>query len=167
MLVVFAGLPGTGKTTIAQEVARQCRATYLRIDTIEHAIWSWNAVDDIGPAGYVVAYALSEANLRLGQTVVADCVNPISTTRAAWRSVATSASSPIIEVEVICSDPVEHRRRVEGRTVDIPGLTPPTWAEVVARDYEPWPEPHMIIDTAQIPAADATATIVAAIAARS
>ncbi len=87
MLVVVSGLPGTGKTTIAQQVARQSHATCLRIDAIDQAVRSANVLaDDIGPAGYAVAYALSEANLRLGQVVVADCVNPLSITRAAWRS---------------------------------------------------------------------------------
>ncbi len=38
MLIVFSGLPGTGKTTIAQAVVRRCGAVYLRIDTIEQAL---------------------------------------------------------------------------------------------------------------------------------
>jgi predicted kinase len=38
MLIVFSGLPGVGKTTIAQALARELRATYVRIDTIEDAI---------------------------------------------------------------------------------------------------------------------------------
>jgi predicted kinase len=31
-LIVFGGLPGTGKTAIAQEVAREVNAVYVRID---------------------------------------------------------------------------------------------------------------------------------------
>ena len=131
------------------------------------ALWSSRVADDIGPAGYVIGYALSEANLRLGQTVVADSVNPLAETRAAWRAVAAATASPILEVEMVCSDPAEHRRRVETRTVDIPGLIPPTWAEVGAREYHPWPEPHLAIDTARIRPEDAVATVLAAIAARS
>ena len=51
-------------------------------------------------------------------------------------------------VEVVCSDASEHRRRVEGRRSDIPGLRLPTWAEVEAREVEPWATERLILDTA-------------------
>ena len=38
MLIILGGLPGTGKTTIARELARQLGAEHLRIDSIEQAI---------------------------------------------------------------------------------------------------------------------------------
>ena len=38
MLIIFSGLPGSGKSTIAQALAKQLNALYLRIDTIEQAI---------------------------------------------------------------------------------------------------------------------------------
>jgi len=38
MLIIFGGLPGIGKTTIARELASQLGAIYVRIDSIEQAI---------------------------------------------------------------------------------------------------------------------------------
>jgi predicted kinase len=120
MLIVFGGLPGTGKTTISRELAKRFSATLLRIDIIEQALLASLLVDDIGVAGYSVANALAEANLSNGQTVVVDCVNPVEISRAAWKTVAARTKSPLIQIEVVCTDRTEHRRRVEARKPDIP-----------------------------------------------
>jgi predicted kinase len=125
-------------------------AMHLRIDSIELAMWACGVENPpLDDAGYRVAYAIAADNLRIGNTVIADSVNPVSLTRAAWRSVADSVSVPALEIEVICSDTDEHRRRVETRVTDIPGFTPPTWEEVRCREYEPWGGDHLVIDTAR------------------
>jgi len=148
VLVVFAGLPGVGKTTIARELARQLGAVHLRIDTIEYAIRESGVLKGtVDAAGYETAYAVAEDNLRLGLTVIGDSVNPLPITRAAWLEVARRAGVPVIDVEVTCSDPIEHRRRVETRGTDFPGWLL-TWQEVVDRDYRPWDRERVVIDTA-------------------
>jgi predicted kinase len=147
-LIVVGGLPGVGKTCLSKEAARTLRAVYLRIDTIEQALIDSGAAEPLGPMGYVVAYRLAAENLRAGLTVVADCVNPLRVTRDAWRDVAKQAGAAIAEIEVVCSDPIEHRRRVESRASDIPALRLPTWQDVASREYEPWDGEHILIDTA-------------------
>ncbi len=148
MLIIFGGLPGIGKTTIARELARQLGATYVRIDSIEQAIRDSGKVNQpLNDTGYRVAYAIAEDNLRLGRTVIADSVNPIQLTRDAWIGVAHRARVGAAEVEVICSDPQQHRQRVETRPADISGLRLPTWEEVASREYEPWEREHIVIDT--------------------
>jgi len=149
VLIVFGGLPGTGKTTIAKAIAKRYAAVYLRVDTIEMAIRTTEVLrEDIGPAGYVVAYWVAEENLRLGRIVVADSVNPLRITRESWSLVARNADMPLVEVEVLCSDLAEHRRRIESRTPDLDGLPPLTWKSVCERTYEKWSAPHLVIDTA-------------------
>ena len=149
MLIIFGGLPGTGKTAIAQQLARELGAVYLRIDSMEQAIRDCGLVSkSLDDAGYRVGYAVAEDNLRLGKTVAADSVNPLRLTRDAWASVADRARAKAIEVEVTCSDPAQHRNRVETRSADIKGLRLPTWREVVSREYEPWERDHIVIDTA-------------------
>jgi predicted kinase len=100
--------------------------------------------------GYRVAYAVAEDNLRLGRAVVADCVNPWPLTRNEWQSVADRARVRAVNVDVVCSDVHEHRRRVESRTPDIAGHTLPTWTDVLDRNYRAWDVDRLVIDTAQL-----------------
>jgi predicted kinase len=147
VLIIFGGLPATGKTTLARELARQLGAVYLRIDRIEEAIAPTDVMS-VGEAGYRVGYAVAEDNLRIGRIVVADSVNPLRITRAAWRSAAKRSGVVFVEVLVICSDQVEHRRRVETRKTDVVGGGLVTWQDVLTREFEPWDRVHVVVDTA-------------------
>lgn len=151
MLIAFGGLPGTGKTTIAQSLARKLNAVYLRVDSLEQAlIRSGISNTAIGPAGYMAGYAIAADNLRFGLSVIADSVNSLNVTRNAWRSVALEAGVPFVEIELICSDKTKHRLRIESRTADIPEHKLPNWQNVLERDYDAWDSPHLVVDTSTI-----------------
>jgi predicted kinase len=145
-LIVFGGLPATGKTMVSRELAMRLAATHLRIDAIEQALR--NAGLAVGAMGYAIGNALAAENLKLCGTVVVDCVNPVRASRVGWRQTALENAAHIIEIELVCGDLAVHRRRAEGRSADISGLELPSWDEIVNRHYEPWDREHLVLDTA-------------------
>lgn len=146
MLFIFSGLPGVGKSTIAKALALELKAVYLRIDVIEQSLKA-SGVTAIEGHGYAVAMALAGSNLALGNTVICDSVNPWELSREAFRQCAIALDKPYLDIEVVCSDLSEHRRRVETREPDIEGHQLPDWEEVLTRDYQVWQEDRMLIDT--------------------
>jgi predicted kinase len=148
MLYIFSGLPGTGKTTLSQKLAQHTTATYLRIDTIEQALRELCSVKVEGE-GYRLAYRIVTDNLNLGISVVADSCNPINLTRNEWEEIARNSHSKFINIEIICSDNEEHKKRIENRKATIPNFKLPLWEDVKAREYHPWVgKSCIVIDTA-------------------
>lgn len=133
-LVVLAGRPGVGKTTISRQLGAVLNAAVLRIDAIETAIVRSSAAGPpLGPVGYVVATEVAFSCLDVGTSVVVDAVNPVSEARVGWSALAARTGAPLVMIEVVLADTVEHRRRVQTRSSDLDGLIVPSWPEVVTR----------------------------------
>lgn len=147
ILVSLSGLPGVGKTTLAKALAAKVKAVHLRVDSVEAALKnSVLRINSAEDAGYLAIASVAHDNLLLGFDVIADTVNPIEITRNLFTETAASGNARILNVEVICSDKVLHRHRVEARKSDIPGLVVPDWQQVTDRTFEPWLEDHLIVD---------------------
>jgi predicted kinase len=165
-LVVMAGLPATGKSSIAREVARQTGAVWLRIDSMDQAIWaSGTAPNDLQDWTYRAAQAVALDNLSLGRDVVGDCVNDSREAREGWQQIGQRSGAKVVWLEIICDDPEEHRRRVETRTSDISGLPLPDWDAAMKRDYDPWEWDRLTIDTAHQSLEKCVDVVLAALAA--
>ena len=147
-LIALAGLPGVGKSSIARDLARRTGAMWLRIDSMDQAIWaSGTAPNDLLDWTYRAAQAVAADNLVLGLDVIADCVNDCEDAREGWEAAARRARSEIVWLEIVCSDATEHRRRIEMRTADIAGLSLPGWDAVVGRAYASWTRDRFTVDT--------------------
>ena len=77
VLIVTAGLPGSGKSTIAEIIAGRLGATAISVDPIEGAILKAGIDSDqpTGLAAYLVAERMAEQVLVSGHSVVVDAVN--------------------------------------------------------------------------------------------
>jgi predicted kinase len=139
LLVVFAGLPGSGKSVLSRGTASALGATYLRIDSIESAIVATLTPFEGNPVGYVIAERIAADQLTAGRDVVADAVNGVAAARDGWVALAARTGAELRFVEVRCSDVAEHRRRVETRRPEMTGQGVPTWEQVQRRRFEPWP----------------------------
>lgn len=151
MLIAMAGLPGSGKSAVANELARALGCAVLSVDPIEAAMWRAGVGRDqpTGLAAYVVAEDLARQQLLLGNDVVVDAVNDVEPARQQWRSLAARLEQPLAFVEVYCSDEGEHQRRLAGRQRGIDGFPEPTWESVVGRKggFSDWGDKRVRVDS--------------------
>ena len=168
LLIVVGGLPAVGKTAVCRKIlclraeSRAGPPTWLRIDSIEQAL---RDSDEMLPgmpagAGYYAAAAVARDVLASGGDVLVECVNPLPITRRLWEETASAVGARFLAVELTCSDEAEHRRRAQQRVSDIKGLELPGWQEITHRDYAPWPEADLRLDTARLTATEAARAII-------
>lgn len=153
MLVVISGLPGTGKSAVAQSVATRTGAVQLSVDVVEDALLEaglppgWTT----GVAAYEAVRAAAEQNLALGRIVVVDAVNDSEPARNTWRRAARATGTQVRFVVLSPPDAHEHRARLEGRQRALRRVQEPTWEQVETRaaSYAPWTDEHLLVDGAQ------------------
>lgn len=148
-IIVFSGLPGSGKSTLAREVARRGLGAWLRVDSIENAVLEAGLARsfETGLAAYIGAREIARDNLQAGLSVVIDAVNGVEPARQMWRDLAHEVHAERYNLLVECTDPLEHRRRVESRVAVSPYIPLLTWEEVRNREFVPWDEPVLKVDT--------------------
>lgn len=151
MLIALCGLPGAGKSALADDLGRRTGWPVLSVDPIEHALHVAGIGRDqpTGLAAYVVVEELADRLLRLGQTVVVDAVNDVEEARGQWIGLARRHDGACRFVEVACSDPVEHRRRLESRVRDLGDFEEPPWDSLAPRAARlaAWTGERIVVDS--------------------
>lgn len=151
VLICFSGLPAVGKSTVARLLSAQTGAIWLRLDEIETAMrLSHMKYEDLADGGYAAAQVMAKSALVQGLDVIADCVNPIALTRAAWRAASHAVGAAHLDVELICSDNQLHRVRAETRGPDLEGATLPGWDMICGRVYDPFETADLRLNTCQV-----------------
>jgi predicted kinase len=152
MLIVISGLPGTGKSAIADGLGRALGMPVLSVDPIESAVLRAGIPRsfETGYAAYLVAEALADSHLRLGLGSVIDAVSSVEPGRDLWREVAKRHAVPLRIVVCTIADEETHRSRFRSRQRGL-ALGEPRWEDVERRrmEWTPWPEPHLVLDSAE------------------
>src|ERR1700729_1517903 len=129
MLIVVAGLPGSGKSTMADDLGRALDCAVLGVDQAEAAMWRAGSSPS-GPthhAAYLVVGALAAEQLALGQQVIVDAVNGPEEARAQWRDLAARMNADLRFIVVECTDDRIFQDRLAHRIRHIEGFPEPTW----------------------------------------
>jgi len=149
---VLTGLPGTGKSGIAEGLAAARGLPVLSVDPIESAIVASGIprTFETGLAAYQVAHDLADAMLAAGITPVIDAVNSVEPARDMWRSLARRRDAALVIIECCLSDRAAHAARVAERDRGL-AIPEPSWQSVVDRgaEWAPWPEPHLTLDATE------------------
>jgi predicted kinase len=134
-VIIFTGLPGTGKSTLAENVARTIGAPAFAGDWLMGGLKPAHAaLGQLDRAQYLAAWfgllrTLVTRQLMLGQSAVVDDV--VSDAQfVLWRAVADQFTARLYVIECVCSDEAVHRARIEGRVRGIPGWHEVGWDHV-------------------------------------
>jgi predicted kinase len=152
-LIVVGGLPGAGKSTLAEGLARALSAPVFAVDWQLGALAGFGAVrqDNAEAVGDVLLYANAARQLQLGLSAIIDETAHTRVGRARWQALADSLRGRFVGVECRCLDEDAHRGRISGRDRGIPGWPGTvTWEHVLwmRERWEPWDEPHLVLDSA-------------------
>ncbi|MEM7113898.1 MAG: AAA family ATPase [Chloroflexota bacterium] len=147
-LIIFSGLPGTGKSSIAEAVGRQLQIPVFAKDWLESALRRSGFQENTGYAGYELLTTLAERQLRLGQSAILDSVASITAVRQKWRTLVQTHDADWCVIESVCSDIPLHQARLANRQRHIPDWAELSWEEVerVRGYFVPWDEERLILD---------------------
>ncbi len=152
-LIVFSGLPGTGKSTLAEAVGKQLSIPVFAKDWLEATLLRCALIPSktdkpLGSAGYQLLTMLAERQLMLHQSVILDSVAGTQSIRDTWFRLAGQYQANWHVIECICSDESFHRAQLVKRARQIPDWHELEWHDVekVKGYFVPWQEDHLAVD---------------------
>jgi predicted kinase len=152
VVLVLTGLPGTGKSTVAEAVGRAIGAPVFSGDWLLGALKPSGVLSKLDHSVVVdlsdrLLRTLITRQLMLGQSAIVDTIINDELANE-WASAAVGSGARFLVVECVCTDERLHRERVGPRTRNIPGWHEIGW-DHVERMREAYVSPdaeHLTID---------------------
>ena len=152
-MIVFSGLPGTGKSMLAEALGKHLSIPVFARDWLEATLLrcelnSTKEGKSLGWAGYELLTILAERQFMLEQSAILDSVAGMQPLRSTWHQLAARYDAAWLVIECICSDEAVHRSRLNQRKRGIPGWHELEWSDVekVKQYFVPWTEERLVLD---------------------
>ncbi len=127
-LVIFSGLPGVGKTTLANRLARTLRWPLLRVDDVIGAVPE-NPGVEFWDSKVEILLGLVAAQLELGLDVIAESVF-MNMDRHHAQELARKNHARFLPIHVFISDEEVWKRRVMVRGAELDDKDVATWERI-------------------------------------
>ncbi|MBA2555194.1 MAG: AAA family ATPase [Geodermatophilaceae bacterium] len=151
-VVVFTGLPGTGKSTLADRLATDAGVPAFAGDWLLGALAPYGVLNSLPRRTLLALYrnllgTLLTRQLLLGQSAVMDCLIDDETAER-WTEQVSRAGARMCLVTCMSTDVQLHRSRVEGRVRGIPGWHEIDWEHVerMRAEQPPLARSHLTLD---------------------
>ena len=147
-LVIFSGLPGTGKSTLANRLARELRWPLLRIDDVVGDVPD-NPGVEFWDSKVEILLGLGEVQLDLGLSVIVDSVF-MNTDRHHAQQIAAKYGAHFRPIYTFVSDDKVWEQRVTARFDQLNNKDVATWERIQHQrgHFREWePETALFVDT--------------------
>ncbi|MFC7096896.1 AAA family ATPase [Halobaculum marinum] len=142
-LVVVCGLPGAGKTTVAEAVAERLDATLLRTDVVRKELFPEPAyTSDESRRTYEAVFDRADETLATGESVVLDGTFRRSRRRERARSLARGHDAPFRLLKVACDEAVA-KARIRSREGDASDADVEVY-DILREEFEPIDDPLVV-----------------------